>query len=209
MGGCRGYRLAEVSSLIGGREKADDGITERVRMMLKIIALLLGMLSPLSTMSAVQPDTGSETWEPVVRQAIVHSVGRAVKSVAPLDPFETLNGISLNDTKHDVWTKKGKPLQITRDRWTGCHEYHYEDAAVGICDGMVEYVHVEAAAGKIMVNGVRIPLKAHDIERVLGKPQFVAEDGKVFIRGFHAIKVYSEPGSGTLQGVDFFDSSSQ
>lgn len=176
-------------------------------MMLKIIALLLGVLSPLSTMSAIQPDTGNEAAEPVVRQAVVHNAeDQTLKSVAPMDHFDTLNGIALSDTKKDVLAIKGKPLQVTRDQWTGCHEYHYKDAAVGICDGMVNYVHVEAAVGKMMVNGAWIPLKSPDIEQTLGKPQFVAEDGKVFIRGFHAIKVYADPDSGALQGVDFFDS---
>ncbi|WP_213653039.1 hypothetical protein [Paenibacillus sp. J23TS9] len=180
-------------------------------MMLKILALLIGMISPLSSMSAVQPDTANlYAAEPTVRQAVVHyAEGRALRSQVSMNKFETMNGISLSDTKKEVLAKKGKPLQVAQDRLTGCYEYHYKDAVVGICDDTVGYVHIAVAAGKMQVNGTWVDLKASEIEHAFGKPQFVAEDGKVFIRGFHAIKVYSNPDTGALQGVDFFDSTTE
>ncbi|MWV47325.1 hypothetical protein GRF59_27395 [Paenibacillus sp. HJL G12] len=179
--------------------------------MFEIFALLLGVLSPLSSMSAVQPDTAQlHSAEPAVRQAVVHFAQKsASRAQVSMSRFDTMNGISLNDTKKDVLAKKGKPLQVTQDRLTGCHEYHYKDAVIGVCEDVVDYVHIAADSGKMQVNGAWVPLKKADLERTFGKPQFVAEDGNVFIRGYHAIKVYTNSDTGALEGVDFFDSTTE
>lgn len=177
--------------------------------MLKIVAILLGVLSPLSPMSAVQPDSAQlHVAEPAVQQAVVRTES-APRPKAVLNRFDTMNDISLNDTKKDVLTKKGKPLKVTQDRLTDCNEYHYKDAVIGVCEGIVDYVHIAAVSGKMQVNGAWIPLKQAELEHTLGKPQFVAEDGKVYIRGYHAIKVYTHPDTGALVGVDFFNSTTE
>lgn len=181
--------------------------------MLKIIALLLGVLSPLSFMSDAQPDSsnaGNGTKEPAVRQAVYHmadeiNAGHSEK----FGIFKTMNGISLNDSKNDVIMKKGKPIKLTQDRLTGCSEYHYNDAVVVVCDGIVDYVHVALSAEKMQINGSWVPLKKDNISSALGKPQFVADDGQVYIRGHQVIKVYDDPDTGALLGADFFDESSE
>ncbi|MBE9915220.1 hypothetical protein G8C92_14400 [Paenibacillus donghaensis] len=176
--------------------------------MLKMIALLVSMLSPLSLVAAASPAAGLATSETAAHHAAVAGPAKdqAVKMKPPLQHFDTMNGISLSDTPRDVLVKKGKPLRITHDRWTGCNEYHYKDAVAGICDGMVDYVHIPVSAEKMRINGNWVSLKPSDVENVLGKPQFVSEDGSVFIRGFHAVKLYRDPNTGAVQGADFFDS---
>ncbi|MEC0372665.1 hypothetical protein [Paenibacillus chibensis] len=179
--------------------------------MLKMVALLLGLIAPLSPMSAAQPAAAQiPAAEPAVQQAVVHfAQEKASRPQASWKQFDTMNGISLNDTKKDLLAKKGKPLRVTQDRLSGCTEYHYQDVSTGLCGGIVDYVHVDASSGKMQVNGTWVPLSKAEIERAFGKPQFVAEDGNVYIRGYHAIKVYQHPDSGALQGVDFFDSTTE
>ncbi|OZB90465.1 hypothetical protein [Paenibacillus sp. XY044] len=170
--------------------------------MLKMITLLLGILSPLSFVSSAQPDPGHIANAQTVRQAV---------RLTPehFTAFDTMNGVSLNDTKQDVIAHKGKPLTVTPDPFTGCSAYVYQDAAVVLCDGIVDYVHVGSAAGKIQINGSWIPLSKFQVAHALGQPQFQAEDGDVYIRGHHAVKVYTNPETGGLAGVDFFDQASE
>lgn len=78
-----------------------------------------------------------------------------------------------------------------------------------LCDGIVDYVHVGAAAGKMQINGSWIPLSKYQVADALGQPQFRAEDGDVYLRGHHAVKVYTDPETGRLAGVDFFDQASE
>ncbi|GAB6992418.1 hypothetical protein [Paenibacillus pini] len=178
--------------------------------MLKVIAIMLGMLSPLTYMSVAQPDINHLYAQSAVQQAAYQvPVNQAVQRSISMKSFETMNGISLYDRKQDVLTKRGKPIQIKPDPITGCSEYQYKDATVGVCDGMVNYIHVPLSSQKMQVNGAWIQLQQDKIINTLGKPQYIAEDGQVFIRGDRAIKVYSDPDTGALQGVDFFDSASE
>lgn len=55
----------------------------------------------------------------------------------------------------------------------------------------------------MQINGSWIPLSKYRVADALGQPQFRAEDGDVYLRGHHAVKVYTDPETGRLAGVDF------
>lgn len=173
--------------------------------MVQLILFLMGMLTPLS--SAGVDMSPSEHSDGIASPAH-HVVWNAMESNDGFESFaafDTVNGISLLDSKEDVIQKKGMPLEQAADELLDCLELSYEDAVVGICDGVTNYVHIPYSAVSMTVNGKQVGLTQEQLYRAFGEPYFIAEDGEVFLRGHHAIKVYREKSTGALLGVDFFD----
>ncbi|MNO06347.1 hypothetical protein D3C81_2280880 [compost metagenome] len=44
-----------------------------------------------------------------------------------------------------------------------------------------------------------------NVGELLGTPDYVAEDGDVYIRGSAALKIYRNANSGEWDGIDLFD----
>ncbi|MFB5762980.1 hypothetical protein [Paenibacillus medicaginis] len=172
-------------------------------MMLIQLMMLAALLSPFSGADAVQTAA-----PPPAADKAVHAVATVPKH-SSMSRFITLNGISLDDREEDVLHKKGKPLQVTKDWLLRSTEYHYADAVVGIRYGYVDYVHVDPEVKRVKINDRWLPLNRGTLAQELGRVQFAAEDGDVYIRGHKAIKVYTDPVSGELQAVEFFAENSQ
>jgi hypothetical protein len=138
--------------------------------MMKTLLLAAGLLTPFSGQDAVQLAVSSHAAEHMVRAVQMIPAKNAV----PAD-FHTLNGISLDDTRADVLKKLGKPLRVKEDMLLLSTEYHYPDVVVGLREGIVSYVHVDSAAGRIKVNDKWLPLKRQTLDKALGGSQFTAE----------------------------------
>ncbi|WP_438349103.1 hypothetical protein ACP8HI_26765 [Paenibacillus sp. FA6] len=179
--------------------------------MLKVMMLMLGLglVSPFSSSPMDLNITNTST--PVTIHKVFLKVFTENIQLQPLprsDEFETVNDISLQDHIKDVIHKKGEPLQINEIPFLGCTDYEYEDEIIGICDDWVSYVHVDFSIGSFRVNGHDITMSRKKITEALGVPQFIAEDGEVYIRGDQAIKVFNDPLTGAIQSIDFFDETS-
>lgn len=176
--------------------------------MLKVIVLMIGLLSSLSG-SPVESVLVSDVASPTVNHAIWNVSLDNTDSKRPVDQntFDTMNGISLWDKEEDVISKKGEPLELTHNSFLDCNEYQYDDSTIGICNGIVDYVHINSSVRVMKVNGQEIELSHNRIREALGEPQFNAEDGYGYSRGTSTIKVYKDSISGTIEGVDFFDES--
>lgn len=177
--------------------------------MLRVMLVVLGLISPFSGSQMESHVINTSTT--VTTQQAFYKVPMENSKNQPLtskDPFETVNDISLLDHKEDIIHKKGEPLHVNEISFTGCTDYEYDDMTIGICEDWVNYVHVDAIVGTFKVNGQDIRITEKQISDVLGTPQFHAEDGEVYIRGDQAIKVYNDPLTGTIQGIDFFDETS-
>ncbi|UQZ33536.1 hypothetical protein C2I18_08265 [Paenibacillus sp. PK3_47] len=106
---------------------------------------------------------------------------------------------------------KGEPLSVASDPWQECLEYVYADMSAGICSGAVLYVHVtpeQAGQFGLQLNGREIDPAQDKIRELLGSPDFVAEDGDVYLRGSDALKIYRNAGTGEWAGIDLFDGNS-
>ncbi|WP_025677907.1 hypothetical protein [Paenibacillus massiliensis] len=170
------------------------------------LLLWIGLLSPFSAQETVQA-----TAPPYAAGKITHAVdvrGTSVTDAVYEERFETLNDISLDDRTEDVLQKKGQPLRTHEDLILRSTEYHYEDVVVGVRDGYVNYVHVDSSSVRVKVNDRWLPLDRSTLDHELGGAQFTAEDGEVYIRGHHAIKVYTDQDSGELKAVELFDETS-
>ncbi|MFC7678509.1 hypothetical protein [Paenibacillus sp. GCM10028914] len=171
-------------------------------MMLDVVLLLLGMLSPYSGGVSTPPVSAAEMTVPVVHASM--SWDTPAQQVEPIDSYETLNGIALTDRTEDVVRKLGEPLEVTHDRLLGTTEYHYSDMTVGLNGGLTEYVHVEPSAKSIQVNDQSILLTTGHVSASLGTPFFKGEDGDVYVQDHQAIKVFKDPHNGEIVGVDLF-----
>ncbi|GIP45214.1 hypothetical protein J45TS6_36730 [Paenibacillus sp. J45TS6] len=175
-------------------------------MMLQTMLIMLALTSPFS----VQP-----TAEPAAMWQGNQSVELAVKKSAPTqilpieqqNEFKTVNDISLQDTKSEVLSKKGYPEQTKEDLILGSREYIYDDVTIGIIDGTVSYIQVKKDATYLKVNDVYMELTPRSIKHTLGEPDFIAEDGDVYIKGHQAVKVYLDENQ-HLKQVEFFDEAS-
>ncbi|MGQ8875046.1 hypothetical protein [Paenibacillus sp. TSA_86.1] len=174
-------------------------------MMKLLLVTMLGVISPFSVQPAATPAAHDLQW--TVMEEQTPEVSLAADQSETFEQFRTLNGISLEDSKQELFSKMGQPFKIKEDPYLGCPEYHFRDMHVGICEdtGIIQYVHVDGSHDDLKLNGKSIPMQIEAIHQALGKPYYVAEDGEVYLRGSYAIKVYMKPGSGEIEGVDFFD----
>ncbi len=174
--------------------------------MLQTMLFMLALTSPFSVQPTAEP---AAMWQgnQSVELAVKKSEPTQIRPIEQQTEFKTVNDISLQDTKADVLSKKGYPEQTKKDVILGSREYIYEDVTVGIIDGTVSYIQVKKEATYLKVNDVFMELTPRSIKHTLGKPDFIAEDGDVYIKGHQAVKVYLDEHQ-HLKHVEFFDEGS-
>lgn len=176
---------------------------------MNIVILLLSLLSPYLTPSPQKEHVPAAlfTMQPPVVLAIERSMG-----VSPyISSFNSLAGASLYMSEEKLLLAKGSPLSIAPDPWQECLEYQYADMSAGVCEGAVLYVHVTPAqAGQygLQLNEEKLDPARNNFQELLGTPDFVAEDGDVYLRGSAALKIYRNPQTGEWEGIDLFDGNS-
>ncbi|MFD1775224.1 hypothetical protein [Paenibacillus rhizophilus] len=122
--------------------------------------------------------------------------------------FESLAGVSLYSSEEELAELKGEPLEVVPDPWQNSLEYRYADMSAGISDGVVVYVHVSPQQARnygLRLNAVKIDPVHDTLQETLGSPDFVAEDGDVYMRGSTALKIYRSEETGEWDGIDLFD----
>lgn len=176
--------------------------------MLNIMLLLLGLLSASASHN---PATVDSVPQLSVKLALsqLSSSERAIpgedKAASPIGEFHSMGDVTLHDDRESVVRKKGQPLSISKDAYSGYTEYRYEDITVGLYEDLVYYVHVDASPAKIKVNEKWLALEKQELRQAFGEPDFEAEDGDVYIRDLAAIKIYRDPETRAVVGVDLFD----
>ncbi|PZE20240.1 hypothetical protein [Paenibacillus xerothermodurans] len=120
-------------------------------------------------------------------------------------PLVAVNGVSLDDDLETILKTKGKPNSIKPDElFSSTKLYKFNDCDIEISDGEIQYVSVPAAAGKIELDGHRLPMDLNVLKSRLGEPFFEAEDGIVYKVRQNALKLYIDPDSGKLTSIHFF-----
>ncbi len=179
---------------------------------MNIIILLLSLLSPYFNAPATQsepiPDV-SFTLQPSIDLAFQHDLSSNLN--AYISSFDSLAGVPLYATKEELIQAKGKPLNIVNELWEDCLEYQYADMSAGVSNGVVIYVHVtpfQAQQYGLQLSGVEIDPGKGKLSELLGTPDFIAEDGDVYMRGSTALKIYRNLDTGEWDGIDLFDGNS-
>ncbi|MCM3207592.1 hypothetical protein M3637_24455 [Paenibacillus illinoisensis] len=173
--------------------------------MMKLLLVMFSLISPFSVQPAAVPAAQDMQWTVVEEE--VPEITLAADRSGPVRHFQTLNGISLDDSKGHIISEKGQPLHKKADPYLGCPEYEFNDVKVGLCEdtGEIQYIHIDGAEERLKLNQQWIDMNVESIRQVLGEPYVVAEDGEVYLRGNQAIKVYIKPGTGQIDGVDLFE----
>ncbi|MNI51726.1 hypothetical protein D3C73_1064660 [compost metagenome] len=173
---------------------------------MNIIILLLSLLSSYTAPAGQKEHVPAAVFaaQPQAVLAFEHSLMES----RYLSSFDSLAGASLYMSKEELLLAKGMPLSIVPDPWQECLEYQFSDMSAGICEGVVTYIHVTPAQATmygLKLNDVVLDPVKMSVRELLGSPDFVAEDGDVYIRGNAALKIYRSADSGEWDGIDLFD----
>ncbi|WP_010272799.1 hypothetical protein [Paenibacillus senegalensis] len=123
-------------------------------------------------------------------------------------PLQSVNGITLWDSKDQVLEKLGEPGSIVEDSLlTDVEVLYYPNMEVGIERNLVRYVAVDPAAGTIRIDGQELKITREAFAEAMGEPDFVGEDGLVYQNKQNAIKLFLDH-DGDLQVIRFFHISS-
>jgi hypothetical protein len=151
------------------------------------------------------------TGQPPAIPAVALLVEAPAVSAPPEEQKQTLRlhsveGIKLNDSIMELIRKKGQPLAVhSDDRLSDLEVYDYGLMDVAFRGGDLLYVEVGAEAKTVDIDGTPLTLESDALRQTLGEPDFAAEDGWGYKRGFGAIKFYTDPATGQIQSVHYFD----
>ncbi|MFS0837951.1 hypothetical protein [Paenibacillus sp. 1P03SA] len=121
--------------------------------------------------------------------------------------LEHVNGISLSDDENTIVKHKGEPTSVRKDEFFGDTKIlEYPDCSVAVGEYGVEYVEVTPEHKQITIDGKRVANNLQALEKTLGEPYWVAEDGLVYTQDSQALKLFVDPDSGRLKSVQFFSS---
>ncbi|NJJ42265.1 hypothetical protein [Paenibacillus apii] len=175
--------------------------------------LLFGLLSPLFAADSSAPNAPMNADGFGFGYQAVLAAHNAAQETGDSEnkfirSFESLAGVSLYSSEEELTARKGQPLSIVPDPWQDSLEYRYADMSAGVSDGVVVYVHVSPQQARdygLRLNGIRIDPVNDTLQETLGSPDFVAEDGDVYMRGSTALKIYRSQKTGQWDGIDLFD----
>lgn len=166
---------------------------------------------------SLNPEGSDDTFLPVLPPTLAAAqaesssdISAKVAEANPLVPMlNSLEGISLYDDTASVIAKKGYPLRFVQDpHFEEAFTYEYSDMNIGFQDDIVTFVQIPAKVGYVQINDQRIPLTITDVKRLLGEPDYVAEDGIVFQRREALIKLFIESETQELISIDYYHLSS-
>jgi hypothetical protein len=119
--------------------------------------------------------------------------------------LENVNQITLSDDVMMVIKKLGQPLSKVKDPFLNEMEvYAYPKMNIAFSDGIVSYVEVLAAAGKVEIDGVSVQISEAGLKKALGKPDFVAADGIVFKRNQSYVKLFTDMDTHQVTAIHYY-----
>lgn len=120
--------------------------------------------------------------------------------------LNSVEGVRLGDSMVELIRKKGQPLAIHSDpRLSDLEVYDYGALEVAFRSGDLLYVEVSAEAAAVNIDGIPLSFDPEALRDALGEPDFAAEDGWGYKRGFGAVKFYQDPDTGRILSIHFFD----
>jgi hypothetical protein len=127
----------------------------------------------------------------------------------PVFNFNSVNGISLYDTKERIKAVLGPPQAVVKDpNLLELETYVYPLMKIGFSYGTADYVEVPVEAGSILIDNIRIETTVKAMKAALGEPEFIAEDGIVFQRNDAFIKLFFATATQQPTLIHFFHKSS-
>lgn len=178
---------------------ADDGLISKAAP-----PLVLGAGGAITDIAGYK--SANETVSVSAKPAVVLAE-QAPAEVSGSVKLERINGISLSDDVETIVKHKGEPISVRKDEFFGDTKIlEYRDCRVAVGDYGVEYVEVTPEQKQITIDGKQVANNLQALEKTLGEPYWVAEDGLVYTQDKQALKLFVDPDSGQLKSVHFFSS---
>ncbi|WP_058301386.1 hypothetical protein [Gorillibacterium timonense] len=176
--------------------------------------LLMGHGGGLSVETIRLPDTSSAFTNTAVHALAQSPLGRGSADSAAPDSgqqpdaaiaLRDVNGITLSDDREAVVAKLGVPEDIIQDPLNKDLEiYRYAQMEVSFSGDHVYDVSVSADSGSLTLDGVKLQIAPASIRDKLGDPDYVAEDGLVYQRGYYLLKVYLNVEQGRIDVIRYY-----
>ncbi len=151
--------------------------------------------------AGTQTEAQTRTWADAQTEALPN-----VQHKTYSEKYDSVNGIELTDTPETVISKKGEPLQIIRDPdLPYLQTFEYDEMNIGFFDDDLQYVEIPQSSGSLELgDGTNLSLTIDDIYRILGEPDYTAEDGIVYRDGHRMIKFYVDFSSEQISSAHYF-----
>lgn len=120
--------------------------------------------------------------------------------------LDTISGVSLHQSRSEIIHLLGIPQDIYQDEWMqDMVEYRYKDLLIGFSGEDVQYIGIPTGVNDFEVDGLNMKMNMDSIKSALGEPDYIAEDGIVFIRGDTCMKVFLSNGdSGEIDAIHIY-----
>lgn len=116
-----------------------------------------------------------------------------------------VNGVPLDASMEVVVQEAGKPITVLEDRvLPDAEEWFYPNMTVGFYDGEVEYIIIPADIPEFQVGEFVFRVDYDELRATFGEPEFVAEDGIVYVRGSYCMKLMISEQSQVMTAVHFY-----
>ncbi|GGG09059.1 hypothetical protein [Paenibacillus abyssi] len=160
-----------------------------------IVVLLLAGFQIANVMPANQSETG--TAAPITDQ-----------SEPSIVSFQQVNGISLTDNLITIEDKLGQPVTIEKDALLPERKEHvYDNTVLGFSGDYVEYIKVTADQGVVKIGDKELVFEMDHLVTTLGTPDYIAEDGLVYVQDGISLKLYYKEDGKQLDSLQVYWSS--
>lgn len=168
-------------------------------------ALVHGEVQMASTKDG---DTGLLSEEELAEEGEANKGPTAEEQVLEEDfglSLAVVNGVPLDASAEEVKDLAGKPIAVLEDRvLPDSEEWFYPNMTIGFYDSEVEYIIIPADISEFQVGEFRFHVDYDELRAAFGEPDFVAEDGIVYVRGNHCMKLMISEQTQVMTAVHFY-----
>jgi len=166
-----------------------------------IIGYLLNAIFMPNPMHSMSPNAAEKAASSPVMLAVMPGPQTEMESIT----LSTINDISLYDDVFSLLEKKGTPNRVTKDPYLKEYtSYEYANMNVIFNEDVIECIEISNEASTLYLDGIEIPATKDAIIKVLGKPDFKAEDGLVFQRENALLKLFINPNTKELESIAYY-----
>jgi hypothetical protein len=119
--------------------------------------------------------------------------------------FDTINGVSLFDSRDKVVAELGEPLEkIEHEFNQDMVNYDYGHMQILFIGDSIQNIAIPASEEDVQLDTQTLPMDQNQIAAILGEPHLKAEDGILYLADGVYIKIFFKPNSMSMDSVHFF-----
>lgn len=118
--------------------------------------------------------------------------------------YRVINELDLDANVDTVIQLFGEPLERTTDPLLGTEEFHYSELTIGVYEDLVDYIVIPASANQLQLGDVTVTVEMEELKRMLGQPDYTAEDGLVYVQDEVCLKLFYGENETELDTVQIY-----